>query len=63
MNDTLYTIAIVLRETRKNLTITQGVVDLIASKMVDALVAENGYYPGDDFDPEVFLAVAGVRNV
>ena len=58
MNDTLYTIAIVLRETRKNLTITKGVVDLIASKMVDALVAED--YEGD-FDPEVFLAVAGVR--
>jgi len=59
MSNTLFTVAISLRESRRNLTITQGVLDLIAKKMCDALISED---PHGDFDSELFLSIAGVRT-
>lgn len=55
----LYTVALTLREARRKLTITVGVIDLVAKEMCENLADED--YTGD-FDSQLFLAVAGVKT-
>ena len=55
----LYTVALTLREARRKLHITVGVIDLVANVMCKNLATEDDT---GDFDSELFLAVAGVRT-
>ena len=58
MND-MFTVGIALRMARRKLTITVGVVDLIAKEICDEVARNDA---SGDFDPELFLTVAGVRT-